>query len=453
MKTIAAIATPLAVGGISVIRLSGEEAISLAEQIFQPVSGKKLSQMEGYTAAYGDIISQGNKIDDGVALVYRAPKSYTGENVVEISCHGGLLVSRNVLRAALEAGAAPAQNGEFTKRAFLNGKMGLTQAEAVMDIINAQSDQAVKSAKTAMEGALYQSIRSVCDQLVAVAGHLSAWVDYPEEEIEQVETEHLLESLQQAESQMKELLEHYDVGRIIREGIETAIVGKPNVGKSTLMNLMSGVQKSIVTDIAGTTRDVVEETVDIGGVILRLADTAGIRDTQDVVEQIGVDMAKKRMLHADLVLAMFDCSEELSDQDKQLIEELRGLPVIAVVNKTDLEQKLDTTYLQQHFQRIVFISAKNTDGIDQLKQTIFSMLELEHIDGSSPMIANERQKNCAQQAYQMIQESIATLQAGFTLDAVTVSIESAIEALLELTGERVTDAVVDEVFSHFCVGK
>lgn len=452
MKTIAAIATPLAVGGISVIRISGDEAIGIADRIFKPVSGKALSDLRGYTAAYGKIFYKDENIDDGIALVFRSPKSYTGEDVVEISCHGGLYISRKILRSVIESGAIPAANGEFTKRAFLNNKMSLTQAEAVCDLIYSQNAQSVRSAKSAMDGNLYKRIKYVCDSLISVAGHLSAWVDYPEEEIEEIENDSLLSSLRDYRQTMKELLEGYDRGKIIREGIETAIVGKPNVGKSTLMNLLSGYDKSIISDIPGTTRDIVEETIDLDGIVLRLSDTAGIRDSSDAVEKIGVERAKKRMKRASLILAVFDSSQRLSNQDIDLINQIDS-HAIAVINKTDLKQIIDVDYLKNHFENIVFVSAVNKSGIDELRQRIMEIFRMKNLDASMPILANERQKHCAEGCLKALDESIFALKSGFTLDAVTGSVESAIENLLELTGESVTDAVVDNLFSQFCVGK
>lgn len=454
MNTIAAIATPNAVGGISVIRLSGDEAIDIADRIFVPVSGRPLRELEGYRAAYGKIKNSEGELDDGVALVFRAPKSYTGEDVVELSCHGGLYISRQVLRAALEAGAGMAENGEFTKRAFLNKKMSLTQAESVINLINAQSEQAAKSALTTMSGALYREIKGISDELLAIAGHLDAWVDYPEEEIEEVETASLLKQLKCADERMTSLLGRYDTGKVYREGVDTVIVGRPNVGKSTLMNLLSGYQKSIVTEVAGTTRDVVEELVDVGdGILLRLADTAGIRETDDRVERIGVDRAKERIRTASLVLALFDSSEELTQQDLDFMDQVKKMPVIAVINKTDLPVQIDLAKIRGEFPHVVQISAKNNTGIAELKQALFEVLRMQEIDSSAPMLANERQRRCAVQAEGYLKEAVDALSLGFTLDAVTVSVESAIQELLALTGERVTDAVVNEVFSHFCVGK
>lgn len=452
-KIIAAISTPNAPGGIGVIRISGDGAIRLADQVFRSVSGEPLSKKKGYTAAFGTILDKDGPIDDAIATVFRSPKSYTGEDVVELSCHGGLLVCRRVLRSVLKAGASPAGPGEFTKRAFLNGKLSLTEAEAVTDLISASSDQALRAARSAMKGALYRKIRSITDRILTVSGHISAYIDYPDEEIDPVESEETAHLLHEAEADLKGLLDTFDRGQILKEGVETVILGKPNVGKSTLMNLLSGRQKSIVTDIPGTTRDIVEETVDLGGVVLRLADTAGIRETDDLVEQAGVDLALQRIDTAGLILAVFDRSVPLSEEDRMLAEKLKDLPVIAVCNKADLENKLDNSFIPSYFKHIVEISAKESSGLDWLRDEIVSLLELDGISADGALLANERQFDCAHRAWMLLKEAISTLEGGYPLDAVDVSVESVAGALLELTGERVTDAVVNQVFSRFCVGK
>ncbi len=452
-KTIAAIATPHAIGGISAIRVSGEEAITVCDRCFRAASGQPLSSLSGYHAAYGKVIDGDCLVDEAVALVFRAPKSYTGEDIVEISCHGGIYITQEVLRVLLKNGATPAEPGEFTKRAFLNGKLSLTQAEAVMDVIASQGKQTAQAALAGMEGNLYRKITEIKDSLRSIAGHLSAWADYPEEEIPVVEHDRLLSSLQEAEQAVKELLERFDRGRLIRAGINTVIVGKPNVGKSTLMNLLTGYQRSIVTEIAGTTRDVIEDTVNIGGVVLNLADTAGIHQTDDPIEQAGVALSVQRLKTADLVLALFDCSSALTEEDFTFIDQLAEQNVIAVVNKTDLTPQMETEKLKKYFKHIVYISAKNSEGINDLNEAIIDLLKISDFDPFAPMLINERQRAAAEQAATYLSEAVSGLSVGFTLDAVTISIESAIEGLLALTGERVTDRVVDEVFSHFCVGK
>lgn len=449
MSTIAAISTPRALGGISVIRISGEGALNAADKVFTPLSAKiKPSEMEGYTCAYGRIAD----IDDGVLTVFRAPKSYTGEDVAEISCHGGIFVTEQVLRLVFENGAVPAEPGEFTKRAFLNGKMNLTQAEAVMDTISAGGKAQLRSAAALRDGALFRRIKKVSDGIVTLLGSLAAWVDYPEDDIPAVDEAEIDSTLAAAAAELSEMLKGYDNGRIIREGIDTAIVGRPNVGKSTLMNLLSGCERSIVTEIAGTTRDIVEESVRLGDVVLRLSDTAGIRDTEDVVENRGVCLAKKKLETAQLVLAVFDTGEEISAEDLDLAEACKGKPSLAILNKSDLEQRFDFEKISSCFGASVSISAKS-GGLSELSETLSRLLKTEDFSPEAGVLANERQKQCAERAKNSFAEALSALRGGATLDAVTILIDDGENALLELTGERASEAVVDEVFSHFCVGK
>jgi tRNA modification GTPase len=459
--TIAAIATPNAVGGISVIRLSGSEALTVADRIFVPVSGKKISEYKGYTAAYGHIGGDGEPLDDGIATVFRAPHSYTGEDVVEISCHGGLLVTRKVLRAALDHGAKLAAPGEFTRRAFLNGKMSLTQAEAVADLISAGSERSLRTAKSAMDGALYKKIKGITDELLAVSAHLAAYIDYPEEDVDELTEQDILAICRESLGKLEHLLDNFDRGRLIREGVDTVIIGKPNVGKSTLMNLLSGCSRSIVTNIPGTTRDIVEETVNLGDVLLRLADTAGIRETDNPVEQIGVDIALERLEGAGLALAVFDLSEPLTEEDRRIIarlQELPQLPVVAILNKTDLPQRLEEAVIRENFPQVVQLSAggdaaQQEAAIETLNRTVTDLLMLEGVDTQEAVLANERQRECAAEAAGLLREVVETIESGYTLDAVDVALESALSALFALSGEKVSDTVVDEVFSKFCVGK
>lgn len=453
MSTIAAISTGQAAGGIGVVRISGENALSVADRIFKTVSGIKLEKLSGYKAAFGKVFFEEKCVDEAVALVFKAPKSYTGEDVVEISCHGGLLVTKQVLRAALANGAVPAEAGEFTKRAFLNGKMDLTRAESVMNIISAKSEQAKSAALNTLDGALYKKISEISLSLKKIAAQMAAWVDYPDEEIDDLSDEKLQATLLTAKAELEKLIKSFDVGKIIIEGVETAIVGKPNVGKSTLMNLLSGCEKSIVTSVAGTTRDIVEETVTLGNNVLRLADTAGLHDTQDTVEKIGVDRTRQKLDRASLVLAVFDSSTEIDDEDMEIIKMCNGKNAVAIINKTDLNTNFDAEKINKSFENVVYLSAKDRNGIQELEKAIEKVLGTADFDTSAATLMNERQLSCCKAALQSIGEAISALEIGMTRDALNVNIDVAVESLDTLTGEKATESVVNEIFSQFCVGK
>ncbi len=453
MSTIAAISTGMAAGGIGIVRISGENAIKIADSIFSSLSGRKIADISGYHALYGKVVDGERVLDTAVALLFRAPKSYTGEDVVEISCHGGIYVTKSVLRAALSAGAVPAEAGEFTKRAFLNGKMDLTSAESVMNIISAQGEKAEKIALGILEGGLFKEIKQISDKLLYDMALLSAWVDYPYEEIEELSTENLGADLRASIENLQKLINNYDTGKIIMEGVDTAIVGRPNVGKSTLMNLLSGTERSIVTEIAGTTRDIVEDTVHLGGIVLHLSDTAGVRETSDTVESIGVDRAIKRLESAQLVLAVFDASVPISDDDRRLMSLCKGKNAVGIVNKTDLVKNYPTEELEDNFRKLVFISAKTGDGKDELEKAVTELLGTAEFDTNAAAVINERQLECCKKALDDLKEAEHALLSGLTMDAVTVCLDSAVENLLVLTGERATESVVNEIFSHFCVGK
>ena len=453
-STIAAIATGQAAGGIGIVRISGSEACAVADRVFTAASGKPLALSKGYRAHYGHVSDGSGWSDETVAIVYTAPRSYTGENVVELCCHGGLTSTRLTLAACLAAGAQPASAGEFTRRAFENGKLSLTQAEAVMEVISAEGKQAALAAQAAHNGVLARRIRSVCDMLTTLAGKLSAWCDFPDEdEIPAVTQEELIDGLTSAVSELNSLVADSERGRLLQGGIDTVICGKPNVGKSTLMNLLAGCEKSIVTDIPGTTRDIVEEKIVIGDCILRLSDTAGIHDTNDAIETIGVDRARQRLSDCALVLAVFDGSQELDEDDMMLLESISGKPCVAVINKSDKEQIIDPCRISDHIAHTVHISAAENSGIDRLEKAIMEVTELDRLDASAGILINDRQLDCARQALTAAREALDSTRLGMTFDAVNVSICDAIQALTELSGVRVSDRIVDEVFSHFCVGK
>lgn len=452
-KTIAAISTAQGEGGVGVIRISGSDSAMIADRVFKNINSKKLVDMKGYTAAYGKIIYNNEELDEAVALVFKAPHSYTGEDVVELSCHGGVYITKQVLRAVLDAGAVPAEAGEFTKRAFLNGKIDLTEAEAVIDIITAKSRSAARSAMCVKEGALRKRISSVKDDLLSLTAHLSAWADYPEEDIAEVDDEMILSTCDSAIGELENLLSTYDIGQAVKEGIDTVIAGRPNVGKSTLMNLLSGSEKSIVTDIPGTTRDVVENTVVVGDVILRLSDTAGLRNTDDAVEKIGVDRAKKRLEQCGLLLAVFDNSQTLDEDDYKLLELSAEVPTIAIINKKDLDNQLEIDNIKSKIDNIVYISAANGEGREDIISAVEKIAGTENLNPSEGILSNERQRSNVSNALKSVKEAKEALDMGLTYDAVTVSLEDAISELLEMTGERTSDEVIDRVFHNFCVGK
>lgn len=452
-STIAAISTALMNSGISVVRISGDKAFAIADSIFQSANGKIPSKMNGYTCAFGHIVFDNAILDECVLTVFRAPKSYTGEDMVEISCHGGVYVTQQVLRACLMSGAVAALGGEFTKRAFLNGKMDLTRAEAVIDIISAESENELKYANSLHEGALFQRIEKISVELTSVLGDLAAWADFPEEDLPELDHDALISRLEDTLQKLSQLVATYDYGKIIRNGVDTVIVGKPNVGKSTLMNILSGFQRSIVSEFAGTTRDCVEESVCLGNITLRLSDTAGMHNTDDYVENIGVKIAEKKLDNADLVLAVFDYSRPLDDEDNELLCKLLNKNSIIIINKTDCERKLDVELFKEKFENIVEISAANNAGTDALIKLIENMFSLGKINFSNGIIANQRQWACAVNAKNALENAIEAAKSNLTYDILTVLIEESADEIAKLKGESLSENVVNEVFSRFCVGK
>ena len=452
-EVIAAISTPLMSAGLGVIRISGENSAEIADRVFRSVSGKKLAEISGYSALYGHVFDKKGDIDEVVALNFRAPHSFTGENAVELSCHGSVYILKRTLAALIAAGARLARAGEFTRRAFENGKMDLSAAESVMSLIGAESQLEHSAALSGREGVLFRRIDEIKGELTALSAHLSAWVDFPDEDVPEVSHDELYSGLKRAQKQLNRLICDFDRGKILREGIDTIIVGRPNVGKSTFMNMLCGADRSIVTDIAGTTRDIVEESVSVGGIKLRLQDTAGLHETDDRVEKIGVDMARRRIESAALVLAVFDGSEPLNNDDLALIEALKGRRAIAVINKSDLDMKIDIERIASVIEKTVILSAKSGENADMVESAILSVSGLDGLDPTSAMMTTERQRDCAERAIAAINEGISALDLGLTFDAVGVLLDEAIAALCELSGERVSDSIVDEVFDTFCVGK
>ena len=450
-RTIAAVATPTGEGALGVIRISGEEAFLVADRVFFAFSGKKLCELEGYRAAYGEIKDGETVLDDAVALVYRAPHSYTGEDTVEITVHGGSLMLRSVMRLILKNGAYLAAAGEFTKRAFLNGKTDLTKAESIMGLISATSEAELRLSRLAHGGRISRKIAEIESDLIGVDASIAAYSDYPDEDIEGLDYENFSRMLGNAKTEIADMLSTFDAGKVLREGIDTVIVGKPNVGKSTLMNMLSGCDRSIVTEVAGTTRDIIEDTVRVGDITLRLADTAGIHETDDAVESIGVKKARERICGAQLVLAVFDCTKPLDYDDLNLLKDLNAENTIIIINKTDLESKIDSSAFKDF--RLVEASAKKGEGYERLACQIAEISGTANLKEDSTVLINERQRACAERALDGVNEALNALNSGATMDAVGVCVDDALAALLELTGKRVTNEVTDEIFRRFCVGK
>lgn len=448
--TIVAIATGTS-GAMGVVRLSGPQALTVAGQLW---SGKRTpGQMAGYTAALGRVRDRSGELDEAVLTVFRAPHSYTGEDVCELSCHGSRYLLEQVVAAAIAAGARPAAAGEFTRRALQNGKLTLTEAEAVAELIASESRQAARAALEAKDGLLFRTVGELASRLMDSAAHLAAWIDYPEEDVEAVLLGDLQQSLADAHTRLGGLVERYGAGRLLRAGIATAIVGSPNVGKSTLMNLLAGCQRSIVTDIAGTTRDVIEESVRLGELLLRLSDTAGMRDTADPVEQLGVARSAELLERCDLVLAIFDGSRTLDADDHALLQKLQGRLAIGVLNKSDLPRQADLAAIAAHTRAVVELSAREGDGIERLEAAVAQLVGTEQLAPGSAQLLNDRQLAAVVAAVASLDEGLQALRDGQTLDAVSVCLEECIDALLELTGQRASAEVVDRVFEQFCVGK
>lgn len=451
-KAIAAISTPAAAGGIAMVRISGASAISVASAVFSARNrAKNPMNMEGYTAALGDFSADGEIFGEGICLVYRAPKSYTGEDVAELFCHGGIFIARKLLDAVLAAGAAPAGPGEFTRRAFENGKLNLSEAEAVMAAIAAEGEVVLRQASEAGRGRIKQEadgIKAIC---VSAAAEITAFLEYPEEDIPLPKT--VRESIALAKERCGTLISSFERGAVYREGVRTVILGRPNAGKSSLMNALCGSRRSIVTPAEGTTRDVIEETVKLGDMILRLYDTAGIRRAVGAAEEIGVELALERLEEAALVIAVFDGSEPLCGEDFEVIRLCGGRRTICLLNKGDLPLVTKAAELEKYFDEVHIISAEKdaAGAVDRVTGAVQKMLCGGTPDGQ--VLFTARQRDCVARAATALENALCDIDAGMTLDAVAVTLQAAAEAIASLTGENVPDEIVDEVFSRFCIGK
>ena len=449
MKTIAAIATSMGSGGIGIIRISGDESLNVINKVFKPI---KKGEIKPFTLRLGHIIDENKNVIDQVLVSYfQAPKSYTGEDVCEINCHGGNIAVNRVLELVLKNGATLAEGGEFTKRAFLNGKLDLTQAEAVIDLINSKSEREGKASIKQLEGKLGNEIRGIKDEIISLLADIEANIDYPEyEDIEDVRREKIQAILEKQICRLKQLEESFESGKILKNGIMTAIVGKPNVGKSSLLNMLLKEERAIVTEIAGTTRDTIEECVTIKGITLRLIDTAGIRETEDVVENIGVEKSKNALKNAELVLFLLDGSKGFLQEDEEILKEIGDKNHIILINKIDLENK----NIELENPNIVRISAKTGEGIVELEEKIEEIFNLKKLETENEFIVtNIRHKDLLNKARNGLKQAKETVENGLPIDMISINIKTAIESLGEILGESVSEGVLNRIFEKFCVGK
>ena len=441
-------------GGIAVVRLSGAESYPIAARVFRPANAaKKVEDAKGYTAMYGTFREGDEAFDEGVALFFRAPHSYTGEDVVELSCHGGSAVARRLVEACLAAGAQPAARGEYTRRAFLNGKLGLTQAEAVMDLISADGRQGAALANAALGGALAKKISAQKEALTAIQAHLAAWVDFPEEDVPELDGDHLHRVLSGVKAELDELIHNYQADTVLREGVDCAIVGRPNAGKSTLLNLLAGFDRAIVTPVAGTTRDVVEQAVQLGDIQLNLFDTAGLRETEDAIEAEGIRRSWKKLEEAGLILAVFDGSEPPTREDLELAQRCTGRPAIALINKEDKPTQFDAEWIAPCFAMVLPVCCQEEESRKVISAAVARLLGTSQIDPHAASLSGQRQLSAALRARDAVAGALDAAAGGFGLDAVSVCVDDALAALCDLTGENASEAVIEQVFERFCVGK
>ena len=466
-QTIAAISTPFGKGGIAVIRISGEKALEVADKMFFPISGKKLAKADPNTAVYGKIISDGTHIDDGVAVVFRAPRSFTGEDTVEISCHGGILLTERVLKTAFASGAYPAGAGEFTERAFLNGKISLTEAEAVIGLIEAESEEKLALCASHASGVLKRRIEEIYASVLKLLSSVYVGLDYPEEDLEDVSDAEFLASLKGIYARLSETANTYREGKAVAEGVKTVLLGKPNTGKSSLLNAWLCEDRAIVTDIPGTTRDVIEEKVSAGRITLRLSDTAGIRESADEVERIGIEKAVKTANEAELIIAIFDLSRDIDGEDVFICNTLKkyaekGKSVIAVFNKNDLDngdgdfsERFSAVKNMLPCEAVICnISAKSGYGLDGLKKVAEELFVSGRTDYSqTAVVANARQFSAVCLARDAVLDAINAFESGVGSDVCGMDLERALSALGEVDGRAVSEEITSEIFKNFCVGK
>lgn len=454
MGTIAAISTAPGIGGIGIIRMSGENCFEVLEKIFKQKNHQNIDEIKGYSIKYGTIVDNDEIIDEVLVSYFKAPKSYTAENMCEINSHGGIVIMNKILDLCIRNGAELAEPGEFTKRAFLNGRMDLSQAEAVIDIINAKTDKEAKISLEQLEGNLSEKISNIRKIIISVMADIEATIDYPEYDLEEVTNAKILKILDEVDIILDSLEKSFYNGKILREGISTAIIGRPNAGKSSLLNLILNEERAIVTDIEGTTRDTIEEYISIDGVPLKIIDTAGIRNASDEVERIGVQKAIEIAKKSDVVIAIFDVSRPLNKEDYEILELLKDKNSIILLNKIDLERKVSLEEIKSVNKPIVEISTKTREGLEELYLEISNLFKLKEIanDGET-IVSNVRHKNIIINSRKNLNKARETIRNNMPIDIISTYLKEILEELGKITGETVTEDVIAEIFSKFCLGK
>lgn len=456
--TITAIATAPGEAGISIIRISGPSSIDVLDSIFKSKKDISIKDFSERRLVYGHIVDKENSrvLDEVLAVYMKAPYTYTKENIVEINCHGGIVPTRNILELVLKSGARMAEPGEFTKRAFLNGRIDLAQAEAVMDLISAKTDKGFDVALNQLEGGLSGKVKAVRDSIVETLAHIHVSIDYTEEDIEEITYPELITRTEIIETQIENMLRTSETGKIIREGLNTVIIGKPNVGKSSLMNALLRESRAIVTDIPGTTRDVIEEHLSVKGIPLKIVDTAGIRETEDLVEKIGVERSKDLFNKADLIILVLDASDKLTKEDREIISHIRDRKALVLLNKTDLPQRINEDELAELFldKKIIKVSILEEKGLSEIEDEIVKMVyggEVKAVNNS--FVTNVRHKNSLQKALSSIKEGVDASKQNLPFDLLEVDIKDCYDALGEITGDTVDDDIIQKIFANFCLGK
>lgn len=454
--TIAAIATVLGEGGISIIRISGSKSLDIVDSIFKGKNNRNLLDIKPYSMRYGFIIEKGTEdvLDEVLVTYMKGPRSYTAEDTVEINCHGGVTPTKRIFQEIIKAGARVAEPGEFTKRAFLNGRIDLSQAEAVIDIIRAKTDLSMKSAVLQSNGRISKEINSLRNRLLQIIAHIEATVDFPEDDLEEVTSNQVSIQIENIINEVNELLITADEGKILREGLNVVIVGKPNVGKSSLLNALLKEQRAIVTEVPGTTRDVIEEYINLDGVPIKIIDTAGIRETEDIVEKIGVEKSKEKIMEADLIIFMIDLSRELDDEDKEIMDYIRDKKYIVLLNKSDLENKVvKEDLIGLNLKYIIESSAKSGKGLDELKDSIKELFFKGEVKNQDIIITNARHKEALIRAKESLSSALDTLNNTLAIDLSSIDIRNAWSKLGEITGDTLEEDIIDKIFSEFCLGK